>query len=207
MKRVWKLSDAAQSELLCRHRCSSKTKTLPPYNLTLTNSPNYRFTRDVNAQNHSSSSPSSSSPTSFPSIIGLFIDKPSPQDLRAREDLVHKVTQLRDELVQNIGDSDEFVRVLEEKGSSFFSSYGNGYAVVELMNQLRSWPHLAVEVFYWRRKQSILDDSNCIKHSASHCEWFITSIRRNRGSTLFTESVHYFIDQVYQTAECLWKSK
>ncbi|ONH93741.1 hypothetical protein PRUPE_8G249700 [Prunus persica] len=153
MKRVWKLSDAAQSELLCRHRCSSKTKTLPPYNLTLTNSPNYRFTRDVNAQNHSSSSPSSSSPTSFPSIIGLFIDKPSPQDLRAREDLVHKVTQLRDELVQNSGDSDEFVRVLEEKGSSFFSSYGNGYAVVELMNQLRSWPHLAVEVFYWRRKQ------------------------------------------------------
>ncbi|CAB4281465.1 unnamed protein product [Prunus armeniaca] len=153
MKRVWKLSDAAQSELLCRHRCSSKTKALPPYNLTLTNSPNYRFTRDVTAQNHSSSSPYSSSPTSFSSIIGLFSDKPSPQDLRAREDLVHKVTQLRDELVQNIGDCDEFVRVLEEKGSSFFSSYGNGYAVVELMNQLRSWPHLAVEVFDWRRKQ------------------------------------------------------
>lgn len=59
---------------------------------------------------------------------------------------MHKVTQLRDELVQNIGDCDEFVRVLEEKGSSFFSSYRNGYAVVELMNQLRSWPHLAVEV-------------------------------------------------------------
>ncbi|KAM2001138.1 hypothetical protein ACFX16_008369 [Malus domestica] len=62
MKRVWKLSDAAQSELLSRHRSSSaavaaasKTPQHSPYTFTRTNYPNYRRTQDVNAQTHSSS--------------------------------------------------------------------------------------------------------------------------------------------------------
>ncbi|CAN6693867.1 unnamed protein product [Malus baccata var. baccata] len=161
MKRVWKLSDAAQSELLSRHRSSaaaaaSKTLQHPPYAFTLTNSPSYRLTRDVNAQTHSSSAaaPSSSSPLiSMSSIIDLFRDKPSPQDLRAREDLARTASELRDELVQNIGDSEKIVRVLEEKGCSSLWEWKDGLGVVELLNQLRSWPQLALEVFEWRRQQ------------------------------------------------------
>ncbi|RXH84275.1 hypothetical protein DVH24_027174 [Malus domestica] len=52
---------------------------------------------------------------SFSSIIGLFSDKPSTQDLRAREDLARTVSRVRDELVQNVGDSEKIVRILEAK--------------------------------------------------------------------------------------------
>lgn len=149
MKRIWRISDAAQSEFLSRHRCPGKPKTLTPYTYTLTNSPNFRFTRDVvnDAQNPSPSS--SCCPKTFSSVIALFTGKPSPQELRAREDLAHKVNQLRKELVQNVGDSEKIVRVLEEKGSSFFlcCKFLDVNSFLELLNKLDRWPYLALEVF------------------------------------------------------------
>jgi hypothetical protein len=137
MKRVLKISDAAQAEMLC----SAKPKTLAssPFIFTLTKSPNHRFTTgDLNAQTQSIS----------PTILGLFTDKFTPSDSGAREDLRYKVTQLRDELVRNFEeDSDQIVRVLEEKADSLLRSYSDGCACVELLRQLGSWPHLALEVF------------------------------------------------------------
>ncbi|XP_059457775.1 pentatricopeptide repeat-containing protein At2g30780-like [Corylus avellana] len=148
MKRVLKISDAAQAEMLC----SAKPKTLAssPFIFTLTKSPNHRFTtRDLNAQTQSTS----------PKILGLFTDKFAPSDSGAREDLRYKVTQLRDELVRNFEEdsdqiyTDKIVRVLEEKADSLLRSYSDGCACVELLKQLGSWPHLALEVLNWRRKQ------------------------------------------------------
>ncbi|KAM5563854.1 pentatricopeptide repeat-containing protein [Rosa sericea] len=156
MKRIWRLSDAAQSELFSRHRCSPKPKTLTPYTYTLTNSANFRFTRDVvnDAQNPSPSP--SPPPNSFSSVITLFTDQPSPQEIRAREDLARKVNHLRAELVQSAGESEKIVRVLEDKGCEFLWSYNfkDVIPIVELMHQLRHWPHLALEVFNWRRNQA-----------------------------------------------------
>lgn len=82
-------------------------------------------------------------------MIGLFSDKHSELDLRAREELRGKVSQLRDELVPSGDDSDMVVRVLEEKGESLFRSYSNGSAFVELLKQLSSWPYLALQVCFW----------------------------------------------------------
>lgn len=146
MKRLWKISDAAQAEMLL-----PKPKTLPasPFLLTLTNCPIYRFTTGlVNAPVN----------PSFPTIVGLFFDKLAP-DSSARDDLRNKVVQLRDELVRNVEEEsgqfcmDKIESVLEEKGKSLFRSYSDGSACVELLKQLHSKPHLALEVLNWRRIQ------------------------------------------------------
>lgn len=67
------------------------------------------------------------------------------------------MNQLRKELVQNVGDSEKIVRVLEEKGSSFLSSckFLDVNPFLELLNKLGRWPRLALEVFDWRRKQAV----------------------------------------------------
>lgn len=85
--------------------------------------------------------------------MGLFSDKLAPSDSRAREDFRNKVKQLRDELVRNFEEdsdqiyTDKIVRVLEEKADSLLRSHSDGCACVELLKQLGSWPHLALEVF------------------------------------------------------------
>ncbi|GMY16559.1 pentatricopeptide repeat-containing protein At2g30780 [Fagus crenata] len=154
MKRVWKITDAAQAELLCFAIAKPKTlaSTPSPFNFTLTKSPNYGFTtRDLNAQTLLQSN----SNCTFPSnILSLFSDKLAHCDSLAREDLRNKVTTLKEELVLNLEDSDKFVRILEEKGNSLFRSYSDGSAFTELLKQLGSWPHFALEVFNWKRKQA-----------------------------------------------------
>uniref|UniRef100_A0A5B6ZSH6 Pentatricopeptide repeat-containing protein n=1 Tax=Davidia involucrata TaxID=16924 RepID=A0A5B6ZSH6_DAVIN len=142
MKRVWKISDAAQAELFL-HRCSAKPKALTTPFANLTRNSNRRFIRELKAQTRS-----------CPKIIDLFADKWSYANTRAGKDLSWKVSQLRDELLQNVDDCDKIVRILEEKGASLFRSYSDGSALVELLKQLAFWPHLALEVFNWRRKQA-----------------------------------------------------
>nr|POE64767.1 pentatricopeptide repeat-containing protein [Quercus suber] len=153
MKRVWKITDAAaQAEFFCFTKpktLASSSSSSSPFNFTLTKSPNYGFaSRDLN--------PHHSSKSTFPTnILSLFVDKLAPSDSPAKEDLRNKVTRLKEELVLSFEDSEDYVfRVLEEKGASLIRSYSDGSAFIELLKQLSSWPHLALEVFNWRRKQA-----------------------------------------------------
>ncbi|KAJ4727562.1 putative Pentatricopeptide repeat-containing protein [Melia azedarach] len=140
MKRVWKLSDVAPTEL---HRHYSKPKTLSPLSLfTLTTSSNNRCTRGLCAPTTNSA---------FTRVIKLLTEKLAYPDTRVREDLVRTVSVLRDELVENVDDLD---RVLDDKGLSLFRRHSDGSAFIELMNQLGSSPKLAIEVYNWRRRQA-----------------------------------------------------
>ncbi|XP_059625791.1 pentatricopeptide repeat-containing protein At2g30780 [Cornus florida] len=144
MKRVWKISDAAQAELLL-YRCSAKPKSLTAPIASLSRISTQRFTREVFARTRSCTA-------TFPNINGLFSDKWNYADIiAAREDLSRKVSHLRDELIQVVDDSDMIFRLLEEKGTSLFRCYSDGSALVELLKQLRSWPELSLEIFNWRR--------------------------------------------------------
>ncbi|KDP21532.1 hypothetical protein JCGZ_22003 [Jatropha curcas] len=145
MKRVLKISDAAQAELLCFHRSSVKPQTLTPSIFNSTKSPIYRLSR---AQTHTSQ------PTnSFGNIIELFSNKFVHAEPEEWEGLKETISNLRDELVQHVGDFDKVVEVLEGNVSSLLRRYRNGSAFVELLQQLVSWPNLAVQVFNWRRTQ------------------------------------------------------
>ncbi|KAG2690315.1 hypothetical protein I3760_09G180400 [Carya illinoinensis] len=183
MKRVFKISDVAQAELFCFAK--PKTLTSSPFIFTLTKSSNHQLeTRDLNVQTQRPSKPN------FYSIVSLFWDKLSPSDSLAREDLRNKVTQLRVELVMNFEDTDKIASVLKEKGDSLFRSYSDGSACVELLKQLGSWPHLALEVFNWRRKQA---DSGIPMTSEEYAKG-ITVAGRNKdvglAVELFTEATN-----------------
>lgn len=149
MKRWRKLSDAAQSELLfIRKFTSSNPKALThspiTKSLTLTSS----FIRKFCTQSTSSSSNSSLDTYEF------FADRWSNAEVRAREALCSEIAQLREELV-GVGDDDnaeEIKRVLEEKGSCLFRIYPRGEAFIELLDQLVSFPSLAITVSNWRRQ-------------------------------------------------------
>ncbi|XP_057460779.1 pentatricopeptide repeat-containing protein At2g30780 isoform X2 [Actinidia eriantha] len=131
MKRVWRISDAAQAQLFL-HTRSAKPKTL---------------IRQLCAQ-------TPPSPNPFPRIINLFADNWKNSNARAREDLCAKISHLRDELLDNIDNGDEIARILEEKSESLFRSQSEGCGFLELLKQLRSCPPLALEVFNWRRKEA-----------------------------------------------------
>ena len=143
MKRLWRLSDAPRAEMFL-HRCSPKPKTLTlpiPFSKS-TRASTQTLIRELCAQ----TSPSS---TAFPTLVSLFADKGSSYcaDPRAREELRNKVSHLSDELIRSVDDTEEIVRVLEEKGVPLFRSHSDGSAFVELLKQLHSWLPLALEVF------------------------------------------------------------
>lgn len=144
MKRVRKLSDAAQAEFQClhRHTHSSKPETLSPLSVfTLTKSTDYRFSRYF-------SSPSRPNPSQ--SRIRLLFDKLAYPDASAREDLTKNVSSLTVELLQYVGDLDRVYEILDEKGLPLSQNNSDGSAFVELIKQLRSWPELALEVVYFK---------------------------------------------------------
>lgn len=83
----------------------------------------------------------------------LFVEKfARAEESRAAlgEGVRARVVELRDELARLDG-PDEIVRVLDEKAEPLLDSV-DGLAFVEFLKQLDSWPHQALEVFFWKRK-------------------------------------------------------
>ncbi|XP_050363565.1 pentatricopeptide repeat-containing protein At2g30780 [Argentina anserina] len=159
MKRIWRLSDAATGPILSRRhlRFSPKPETVTtPYTYTLTNSPIFRITRDAI---DNPPPPPPPPPQSFSGAITLFTEKPSFLNIKAaREDPSPKLHHLAEQLLQTGRDSEKIARVLEDKGTSEFLRSFNFDRVnpfLVLAYQLRCWPHLALEVFNWRRNQAV----------------------------------------------------
>lgn len=77
----------------------------------------------------------------------------NPAEAILAEELKEKVADLRNEIVAHKQDVEKIEKVLEEKGVDLFRRYSDGSAIVQLLNQLRCFPSLAIEVIGWRRKQ------------------------------------------------------
>ena len=143
MRRVLKLSEAAQAEFLCLPKSAPRPKTIAPPTFILTRPQNFRFFQDRITHTQSSKPTSNSS---FQSIVELFSHRFSCVDNKAGEDLVKAVSDLKEELVDKDGDLNKVVELLEEKGEPLFRRYRDGAAFVELLNQLDSRPQLALKV-------------------------------------------------------------
>lgn len=145
MRRVWKISETAQSELsLLKPKPKtlfSKTPFLYTNNIFFKTPINRLFLAD-----HYCSQPNISS-NPFPNNIGLVANRWSDADIQARQELLHKVSMLRDELIRvSENGQNEIFRVLDEKGRSLFRGYADGYAFVELVKQLEPWSRCALQV-------------------------------------------------------------
>lgn len=57
-----------------------------------------------------------------------------------------KVTEVRHELIQNAEDSDKIVKKLEDSEDFLLRKHADSSAFIELLKQLASLPHLALEV-------------------------------------------------------------
>ncbi|XP_023007782.1 pentatricopeptide repeat-containing protein At2g30780 [Cucurbita maxima] len=148
MKQLWKFS--------VRRRILVNRNIFAPFSFSLANNSNYdMFHHGLHTQSCSSSSPvpSISSFSLLPNIIELFSNKPSDQDLLVRSIMQRKVTEVMHELIQNAEDSDKIVKVLEDNEGFLLRRHADSSTFVELLKQLGSQPHLALEVFNWRRRQ------------------------------------------------------
>ncbi|KAJ0230180.1 Pentatricopeptide repeat-containing protein [Hirschfeldia incana] len=92
----------------------------------------------------------------FMKLSGQLIDKltrvsalPSPH----HTDLIQKVSVLKNELLAMGNSKEKFETVLDQKGKWLLTSYRDGAAIVELMDQLFPLPLLALQVLEWRRRQ------------------------------------------------------
>ncbi|KAJ1391625.1 Tetratricopeptide-like helical domain superfamily [Sesbania bispinosa] len=138
MKRMWRFSsDAVQAKLLSSQfngiRFSSTLKAILPFTTPL-------FTRQVNTLSNK-----------LPDIVALFTAKPSPPP---KEVLTTKAMILRNELVQEASDSVRVRKILDMNSDSLNQPHPRGSVLLELLNQLDSWPSLALQVFNWRRKRN-----------------------------------------------------
>lgn len=157
MKRACKISsDVVQKrEIYIRRRSSSQLQKPPDWHLYKILAPSSRIPanqahliREFTTQNPESSV------YKWPNVANLFLEKWSrAEDSIAKKYLIDQVSALKDELLENSYDMENFERVLEEKGVPLFRSYPDGSAVVELLKQLASSPDLALQVFNWRREQ------------------------------------------------------
>lgn len=133
MKTVWRIHDVLQKEAVLQKFSSCYTIGR--------GSANTLWIRGL------ASKPSSSSkPAAWPHVFTLFADRRSPADSLVNQDMREKVSHLKDELLAYSGDAEMFEKILADKGVSLFSRYADGSAVVELLQQLKSSPGLAVQV-------------------------------------------------------------
>ncbi|KAF2298618.1 hypothetical protein GH714_024347 [Hevea brasiliensis] len=103
MKRVFKISDAVQAELLSRRRLPTVSHTLAPFTFTLTKSLVYRLAREHGQ---------ALLPANVvPNVIALLSNKFSQVETNDWNDLRAKVSHLRDELVQHGGDLIRLLRI------------------------------------------------------------------------------------------------
>ncbi|KAI7748359.1 hypothetical protein M8C21_012997 [Ambrosia artemisiifolia] len=136
MKRVFRISNigAAKSELLYS-RCGFFTPKFSTNPTTVSTA-----TRSLSS-------------TAISDLYGHFADKWTYAEVRAKEELLEKVSLFRDELMKNVKDECSFENLLEVEGWNLFKMYSDGAALIELLRLLESSPHLAIKVFNWRRKK------------------------------------------------------
>lgn len=157
MRRAWKISEAYQrADLLVQTR--KPRKTLKPFISPISTDPStpFRFfhSRGLSTTQHSLSSPSPWPETLY--CLTTLFDKSRASDPNFRKELFFKVLELKDELVNVNGDSEEVYRVLDELALPLFVSNLDGSALIMLLEELRAFPQLALEVFDWRRKYASL---------------------------------------------------
>ncbi|TMW90090.1 hypothetical protein EJD97_016222 [Solanum chilense] len=140
MKTVWRIHDVLQKEAILQKFSSCYTIGRV--------SANTLWIRGL-----ASKASSSSKPAAWPHVFTLFADRWSPADSLVNQDMREKVSHLKDELLAYSGDAEMFEKILADKGVSLFSRYADGSAVVELLQQLKSSPGLALQAFDWRRRQ------------------------------------------------------
>ncbi|KAB5520039.1 hypothetical protein DKX38_024358 [Salix brachista] len=157
-RRFFKFSDA---ELFCLQRPSAsptpRTLTISPSILLLTKPPFYRFFQ--------SSPPTASANRLISTLVGLFVQKLTINNNRGssnnnnsdikteeREDLINKISSLRDELLQNV---DMIFQILEETKKKDPSMLTSSSAFLELLKLLLlSSPKVALKVFNWKRTRA-----------------------------------------------------
>ncbi|KAJ6778110.1 hypothetical protein OIU74_001992 [Salix koriyanagi] len=157
-RRFFKFSDA---ELFCLQRPSAsptpRTLTIYPSILLLTKPPFYRFFQ--------SSPPTASANRLISTLVGLFVQKLTTNNNRGssnnnnsdikteeREDLINKISSLRDELLQNV---DMIFQILEETKKKDPSMLTSSSAFLELLKLLLlSSPKVALKVFNWKRTRA-----------------------------------------------------
>ncbi|KAL8224458.1 hypothetical protein R6Q57_019933 [Mikania cordata] len=136
MKRVFRIYDIGSSRGLFMPKFPANRTTIPS------------TTRWVSTEVSQSSSSKAIS-----DLYGQFADKWTYADIRAKEELIEKVSLFKDKLMKNVNDEYSFENLLEVKGWNLFKLYSDGTAFVELLRLLESSPHLAIKVFNWRRKK------------------------------------------------------
>ncbi|PHT47329.1 Pentatricopeptide repeat-containing protein [Capsicum baccatum] len=135
MKRVWRIPEGFQmGEAILGRSCEHYTK--PPPSIA----------RGVAGEAHSS-------PPAWPQVFALFADRWSHADSLVKQDMKERVSHLKDELLTYSGDAGKIEEILADRGVSLFRRYADGSAVVELLNQLKSSPRLALQAFDWRRRK------------------------------------------------------
>ncbi|XP_058077582.1 pentatricopeptide repeat-containing protein At2g30780 [Magnolia sinica] len=138
MRAFFRFSDVAKSKLIFLQIPSIKPKSLlSPFSDSSKPTP-YPLLQAT----------SFCSDASHPKNFALHTEKRASDDT----DLIHAVSDLAVEL-SAISDPANLTTVLASKASSLFQNYPDGSASIELLNQLKSSPQVALEVFNWKRKQ------------------------------------------------------
>ncbi|XP_042518375.1 pentatricopeptide repeat-containing protein At2g30780-like [Macadamia integrifolia] len=148
MKRARKVSNAAAVEMLMQF-CSLKSKSLSLFTplSIISRSSSCSFIRGISGHTPNFSS------DGIPKSVSLLTEKKTSLRLIGEKNINEVVSELTTELTSHIGDSEKISSILEAKLPYLIRSYSRGSPFFELLEGLGTWPHLALEVFNWRRKQ------------------------------------------------------